>query len=178
MGLSLGPASLSAQRYTTAIGARLGEGIGLSIQQVVFPQWTIEGILTRRRKEQLTHYALLAEHHRKLLGKRLNFYLGAGIQGGNYDTELAEVLDSPFGGVAVVGLEFTVKRLNISADFQPEVNFQGGPAVLTSTSAISLRYVVFKHIKKKKDKKKGKKKGGFNWKFWEKDKKGKSKRRK
>jgi len=168
--LILCSASLSAQSYTTALGVRFGQGFGMTLQQVFAPGWTVEGILTRRKKEGLTHYTLLAEHHRKILGRRLNFYYGAGIQGGSYDPLEATIYENPFGLAGVFGLEFTIKRLNISFDFQPEYNLTGGRQEFTSDASLSLRYVLIKRIKIKKNK--------GNWKFWEKKKKGKKKGKK
>lgn len=147
------------QAYTTAVGARFGKGLGLTLSQVFAPGWTVEGILSHRRGENATHYALLAEHHRKLLGRRLNFYFGAGIQGASLDQLEPNSPDNPFGVAAIVGLDFTIRRLNISFDFQPHYNVKGGFRDFSSDSALSLRYVIIKRIKKKKKKK--------DWKFWE-----------
>lgn len=173
--------SVSAQKYTTAIGARLGKGIGLTVQQAVFPQWTVEGILAHRKGQNLTHYALMLEHHRNLLGKRLNFYLGAGFQGAILDQVIEDAYDPPKGVAGVVGLEFTIKRLNLSFDFQPEYNITGGTRAFESTSALSLRYVLVKAIKvdrkKKRERSRAKrkkqraKKDSPSWMFWKKDKK-------
>ncbi len=159
-----------SQAYTTAVGARFGKGLGLTVSQVFAPGWTLEGILSHRRGENATHYALLAEHHRKLLGRRLNFYFGAGIQGASLDQLEPNSPDNPFGIAAVVGLDFTIRRLNISFDFQPHYNLKGGFRDFTSDSALSLRYVLIKRIKKKKNK--------VNWKFWENKDKKKGKRNK
>jgi len=161
--------NLSAQSYTTALGVRFGQGMGMSLQQVFAPGWTVEGILSRRKGQGLTHYTLLAENHRKLLGRRLNFYYGAGIQGGSYDFEEGSQVEDPFGIAGVVGLEFTIRRLNFSFDFQPEYNISGGRQAFSSDASLSLRYVLIKRIKMKKKKK------GLNLKFWEKNKKGKKK---
>ncbi|NNE28732.1 MAG: hypothetical protein HKN16_03810 [Saprospiraceae bacterium] len=151
------PFSSTAQSYTTAVGVRLGTGIGLSVQQVVFPQWTLEGVLQKRAGEYSTHYALLAEHHRKLIGKRLNFYLGAGIQGGILEGRFEEPVENPIGIAGVGGLEFTLKRFNISVDFMPELNVRGGAQTFRSTTGVSVRYVLIKAPKKNKEKVKRKK---------------------
>ena len=153
---------LFAQAYTTALGVRLGKGFGMTVQQVFAPGWTVEGILSRRKRENLTHYSLLVENHRKLLGRRLNFYFGAGIQGGSYDHLTEGDPINPFGLAGIVGIDFTIRRLNISFDFQPNYNLKGGFNDFTSDSSLSLRYVIIKRIKRKK-----KKNNKVNLKFWE-----------
>jgi len=161
---------VQSQAYTTAVGVRFGKGFGMTLNQVFAPGWTMEGIISHRRTSNSTHYVLLAEHHRKLLGRRLNFYLGGGIQGASFDHLDPDSPDNPFGLAAVVGIDFTIRRLNFSFDFQPHYNLKGGFRDFSSDSALSLRYVIIKRIKRKKKK-------NINWKFWEKDDNKKKKKR-
>jgi len=169
--VSLGFLSANSQNYTTALGARFGGGLGMTLRQVVAPGWSVEGILSYKRAALSTNYALLAQHHRKLLGRRLNFYFGAGIQGASFEILEPDSPKNPFGIAGVVGLDFTIKRLNLSFDFQPHYNLKGGTRDFTSSSGLSLRYVLIKRIKPKKRNK-------GNWKFWEKDKKKSRKKKK
>lgn len=167
--LMLGAFSVEAQKYTTAIGGRLGNGIGLTVQQKLWKNTTFEGILNQRVKDDEIVFTALLERHQKLIGKRFNFYLGAGPHfGWNSDFE-TQTGQSMVGLTGIAGLEFTLGRLNLSWDFKPALNITGGTQALDPQTAISLRYVFIKHQKKKKK---------VNLKFWEKDQKKKKKKKK
>ena len=114
----LGTFGLQAQKYTTAVGGRLGSGIGLTVQQKLWKKTTFEGILNQKFKQDEIVFTALIERHQGLLGKRLNFYLGAGPHfGWNGDFEKTEKGMAGLTGIA--GLEFTLGRLNLSWDFKP-----------------------------------------------------------
>ncbi|MEM9921912.1 MAG: hypothetical protein AAF990_27655 [Bacteroidota bacterium] len=166
LGLLLFGQVLLAQKYRTAAGIRLGTEIGLTLQQHVKDKITLEGIFQTRIKTKEIKLTVLGERHYKLLGKRMNFYLGAGVhKGWNTDTEAT--FGDPAGVTGVGGIELTLNRLNLSWDFQPAVNVVGGDRLFVSQSAVSLRYVFIKPKKKK-----------INWKFWKKkDSKSKKKKR-
>ncbi|MEO1518653.1 MAG: hypothetical protein AAFV95_26805 [Bacteroidota bacterium] len=153
-----------AQKYRTAAGIRLGTEIGLSVQQLIRDKTTLEAIFQTRVKTNEIKLTLLGERHYRLLGKRMNFYVGGGVHKG-WNTRTEDDFGDPAGLTGVGGVELTLDRLNISWDFQPAVNVVGGDRVFVSQSAISLRYVFVKAKKKK-----------FNWKFWKK--KDSSKKRK
>ena len=160
--LLIGAFSLQAQKYTTAVGGRLGNGIGLTVQQKLWKKVTFEGILNQKFKQNEIIFTALLERHNKLIGKRLNIYMGAGPHfgwNGDFEKESRGVM----GITGIAGLEFTIARLNLSWDFKPAVNLTGGVQTFDPQTAISLRYVFIKAQKKK-----------INWKFWEK--KGKKKK--
>lgn len=151
-----------SQKYQTAAGARIGTDFGLTVQQKILKSSTIEGIFqTNLGGKDDVMLTFLWEQHNKLIGKRLNFYYGAGIHKGWIVNQPAESdLKDPSGVSLIAGLEMTIGRLNLSLDYKPVINVISGERFYESQSALSLRYVL---IKAKKNKK--------NWKFWEKEKK-------
>ncbi|MES2647926.1 MAG: hypothetical protein V4717_13685 [Bacteroidota bacterium] len=163
-------ASLSAQKYTTAAGIRVGSGIGLTVQQHLWDKYTLEGIAQKSLLRDGMHVAALFERHNKLFFKGLNFYIGAGPHFNYYgnqpvdDKSVTEpgYIKNAVGISAIGGFEMRFKRLVLSYDFQPGINFTGGPKVLTTQTGVSARYIL---VKAKKAKKKD------NGKFWDKFKK-------
>ncbi len=156
--------SLSAQRYRTAAGLRLGSPFGLSVQQVLWGQNTIEGILTLHPKANESALTLLFENHRKILSKRFNYYVGVGPHIGWIDNR--EGFDNPYGVTFIGGLEFAMKNTVLSWDYKPAVNLSGGRNTIYHQTGISLRFIIIKKKKKK-----------INWKFWQKRNKKKKKKR-
>ncbi|TXK52008.1 hypothetical protein FVR03_02445 [Pontibacter qinzhouensis] len=142
----MGAASVGqAQVYRTAAGIRLdGERLGLTIQQRVFEKSTIEGIFAVGTRE--VSATALYEWHRPILGRRLNYYLGAGAHVGNLKDSGA------FTGLdAILGLEYKVNGLPIliSTDIKPAFHVNHEDWVALSTG-ISIRYVILAEKKKKK----------------------------
>ncbi|MBK9272690.1 MAG: hypothetical protein IPM48_13965 [Saprospiraceae bacterium] len=138
---------VSAQRYQTAIGMRMGNDVGLSIQQKIAKYWTLEGIVTSTFQNQDLGIKLLAENHHPVLGKRFNMYFGAGPHL-KYIYDSTEHLLPGLGMIA--GLEITVGRLNASLDFQPSFQFDKSDRLFIPSTAMSIRYVLFKQKKKER----------------------------
>lgn len=129
----------AAQKYNTALGARLGGGnYGITLQQRVASRITIEGIAGLREREYSG--TVLAEYHFGILGPSLNYYFGAGGHlGHNKDTGGFSGLD------ALVGVEYKVAFLPVvlSFDFKPSLEF-GNDDYARFPTALSIRYVLFK----------------------------------
>jgi hypothetical protein len=129
----------AAQKYNTALGARLGGGnYGITLQQRVAPRVTIEGIAGLREREYSG--TVLGQYHFGILGPSLNYYVGAGGHiGHNKDTGGFSGLDG------LVGVEYKVAFLPIvlSFDFKPTLEFSGDDYARFPT-AFSIRYVLFK----------------------------------
>jgi hypothetical protein len=138
---------LVAQKYVTSLGARLGEETGLSLQQRIAKEWSIEGILLSSWRNKDLGLKVLAEKHHPILGRRLNMYYGGGIHW-NYLNDSAKIYPSGLSGI--VGLELSISRLNISWDFLPSFNIWYGDGDFTPSTAVSLRYILIKEKKKKK----------------------------
>jgi hypothetical protein len=146
------------QNYTTSLGVRIGNEVGISLQQRLFKSATLEGIVHTNFKDRATVTALL-ETHQKLIGRGLNFYVGGGIHKG-----WEEEFSNPIGVDAIIGLELTLLRINASIDYKPAFNFYGGSRIIQHQTGVSIRYVLIKakKQKKKKGKKGNKGKGLFN----------------
>jgi hypothetical protein len=138
---------LVAQKYVTSLGARLGEETGLSLQQRIAKEWSIEGILLSSWRNKDLGLKVLAEKHHPILGRRLNMYYGGGIHW-NYLNDSAKIYPSGLSGI--VGLELSISRLNISWDFLPSFNiWYGGWGFYTKHCSQSALY--FDQRKKEKE---------------------------
>jgi len=129
----------AAQKYNTALGARLGGGnYGITLQQRVAPRVTIEGIAGLREREYSG--TVLGQYHFGILGPSLNYYFGAGGHlGHNKDT-------GNFGGFdGMVGVEYKVAFLPVllSFDFKPSLEINSDDYARFPT-AFSIRYVFVK----------------------------------
>ena len=159
--LILSATGLQAQKYTTTAGVRIGSGIGLTVQQKLWGKTTFEGILNQKFDRNEIIFTGLLQQHQQLISKRFNFYMGAGPHfGWNSNFETEEGRQAFMGVTGIVGVEFTVARFNITYDFKPALNINNGYQTFDPQTALSVRYVLIKHKKKKKK---------INWKFWEQD---------
>lgn len=137
LGLWLMPSQVTAQNYRTAVGARLSNGIGLSVAQQLSRRITIEGIVMENIMAQ-REWTALAKRHFGLGKSRFNLYLGAGLHGS---------LDGTGEGIrgydAMAGAELTLLRFTVAADVKPmwDINnlaYQG------LGGSVSLRFVLFR----------------------------------
>ncbi len=163
-----------SQSYNTAIGVRLGSGAGISLQQRVANKTTLEGIVGTKFKDNAYKVTLVAKQHFPILFKRFNVYTGGGVHkgwytGGNRTTidEPANPIENPFGVTLVGGAELSLGKFNISYDFLPSFNFRGGEKAFESSTAVTVRYILWERPtqreirkKKRKKKKKGSKSSG------------------
>lgn len=128
---------LSAQRYMTAMGVRIGNSVGVSLTQRILPPVTGELIIQNDLKNS-TYLHLLGRYHRPLLTKGFNAYFGGGVHFGN---------NNELGGVAgldgIMGLELNLKRLSLSADLKPQWTSGAGNGLMLN-SAVSIRYIILK----------------------------------
>lgn len=140
---------IKGQRYTTAVGLRMGNDLGMTIQQRIAKEWTLEGIVHSRFESEDVAIHVLAEYHRPVLGRSLNMYFGVGPQL-NYRYEITEQLDA--GVSMVAGLELNLGKLNASLDIMPSYNLGKAERSFIPNSAFSIRYVLVKESKKYKRK--------------------------
>jgi hypothetical protein len=128
-----------AQKYRTAAGLRSGGGgFGLTVQQLVLPKTTLEGLAMFSTRERSA--TLLAERHFGILGPSLNYYFGAGAHVGRHKD------DGTFWGFdGIVGAEYKIAFVPIvlSLDFKPTVEFNSGDWNRFPT-AFSVRYILIK----------------------------------
>lgn len=131
-----------AQKYRTAAGFRSdGSSYGLTVQQLVLPKTTLEGLgMLSPRERSVT---LLGERHFGILGPSLNYYFGAGGHFGVHKD------DGNFWGFdGIVGAEYKIPfaRIVLSVDFKPTVEFGSGDWNRFPT-AVSVRYIILKQKK-------------------------------
>ena len=143
---------LTAQSYNTAIGLRIGEDYGATIQQRLTKKVTLQGIYYGGFTNEDVHADLLVQRHFPIFTRRTNIFIGAGV-GSHW---LYNESDETFGQQrytipAIVGFEMSFKRLNLSADITPHFVFNDKkPSSFNRIAALSLRYIL---IKKKPGKK-------------------------
>jgi len=152
-GLCLFTLNSYAQKYSTAVGLRFGNGqYGITAKQRILPTLAAEGLLTAAERE-MRGTVLLVKHF-PILGKGLNAYLGAGAHlGGLKDY-------GPIMGVdAMVGLEMKIPFLPLvaSIDFKPAYHIIHEDWFDANT-AVSVRYIIVKDKKKQRKKAREKRK--------------------
>jgi hypothetical protein len=158
----LTPLSIKAQAYGTAVGGRFADGYGITLQQQVAVGWTIEGILQSGFSKKDITLSILGEKHKGLLSRGLSFYSGAGLYHTWLESEdnATVVLKNPYGISPIVGLELTLGKLNLSADFKPNIKITGDGKSFEWRTGISARVVLAGRYFKNE-----------GWKFWKKWKK-------
>lgn len=144
---AMGFVPLSSQSYVTAIGLRMGSNFGISAQQRIFKQFTIEGIVSANPISHETTGTILAEIHNPLISRRFNFYIGGGLHNRWLDNADANRLVRR-GVTGIAGAEMTLGRVNIAWDYKPVYHLNVTDFPFESETAISLRYVFVKKIKK------------------------------
>lgn len=134
-----------AQKYRTAVGPRIeSDRFGVSLQQKLHERGTLEAIAAIGAREYSG--TALYEWHFPLLGKRFNYYVGAGGHVGNLKDY------GVFTGADVIlGIEYKVNGLPflLSADVKPAVHINHEDWINLS-SGVSVRYVILKEKKEKK----------------------------
>ena len=128
-----------AQKYRTAAGFRSGgSSYGITIQQLVLPGTTLEGLAMLAPRERSA--TLLAERHFGILGPSLNYYFGAGAHYGTHRD------DGNFWGFdGLIGAEYKIAFVPIvlSIDFKPTVEFHSSDWNRFPTG-FSVRYILLK----------------------------------
>ena len=139
-----------AQSYITAMGLRLGDNMGVTVQQRFFPRTTLEGIISSSATRQQGSATLLAQMHQPLISRRFNFYVGGGVSLA-WSTTSESGQESLFGIAAVAGGEMTLGRINIACDLQPVYHREAQENPFQTSTAVSLRYVFIKKVKSRRN---------------------------
>jgi hypothetical protein len=160
----------NAQSYTLSGGLRLGNGnnirqVGLSLQQRFAKNYTAEAILQSDFKRNTTFH-LLGKRHFPIIFRRFNVYAGGGLSLGSeqserlVNNEVTITAGNPtVGADLILGVEFTLARINFSLDYKPNLNLTGRTPWYQGQVGISARHVILKgnYFKKLKRKRKRKK---------------------
>ena len=134
-------APAAAQVYRRSAGIRLDESsFGLSLVQRIARPLTVEGIADFRKQD--VSLALLPRIHGRIIGRRLNYFIGIGAQAGLVKTGTQEI--QPFWGAGgMIGLEykFNLLPIHISYDVRPLIQLKGHPDLFGIQSAFAIRLV-------------------------------------
>jgi hypothetical protein len=116
-----GPLSIFAQSYGTALGVRVSDGFGFTLQQQVTVHTTAEVILQSGFQKKDVTLTVLGELHNSLLTRGFNFYLGGGVYHRwlEKNTNLIEQPTNPWGISPIMGLELTMGKLNFLPTLNP-----------------------------------------------------------
>jgi len=152
------------QSYGTSAGLRMGNNkshrtIGLSMQQRVLPQITVEGIIQSDFRNNTTAHALVKKHSR-IISRRFNYYYGGGIGFGVEESShripaTREIVhtygNQTINAEFIIGAEVTLLRTNLSIDYKPNVNLVGERTPwFAGQVGMSARYVVVKSKEQKR----------------------------
>ncbi|MDN5217121.1 hypothetical protein QQ020_33930 [Fulvivirgaceae bacterium BMA12] len=155
------------QSYGTTLGLRLGNDkikktVGLSMKHRVMKHVTLEGIVQTDFNHNTTFHGLI-QHHRGVLTKRFNFYVGTGLAVGTEesirkDREARQTIttygNATLGIDLIVGLEFTLLKHNFSIDYKPNFNLAGRDPWYRGQVGLSARGVLVKGSTQNKRKRK------------------------
>jgi len=148
----------NAQKYYTAAGIRIGSEIGITLQQKIVANYTLEAMVQRGFFNRQTTVTALLEQHHKLFDKGLNFYVGAGPHMGFYKTgtifKASSETHTAVGATIIGGIELKLSKLLLSFDYKPSINLVGGQQFFESQTGLSARYVLIEASKKKNKNKK------------------------
>jgi hypothetical protein len=156
-------AAAYGQKYKTAGGIRIDNGVHLTVQQYLTDGWTLEGILHTSIGSDDLGLTLLGEKHHKIIFRGTNLYTGAGFHyyGLNRNPRDQDaVVEKNVAGLSFIGgVEMSVGRINFAIDWKPELHLTGEVHPFDWNGAsLSVRYIFAKRERKKiKD-----------WKFWDK----------
>ena len=155
---------LQAQRYGTSVGLRMGNTnlsrtIGISAQQRLLENITLEGIVQSDFNTNTTLHLLL-EKHRPILSKRFNYYYGAGLSVGQEESfvknrqskEITQTYGNVTSGVDLIaGFEMTMFNTTFSVDYKPNINITGREEFFRGQVGISARMVLVKSREQNKN---------------------------
>ena len=139
--LQMAARNISAQVYRQSVGLRLDESsFGISLVQRIARPITLECIADFRQKD--LSLALVPRVHGRLIGRRLNYFIGAGGQVGLVKNTVQEI--QPFygvGGMLGVEYKFNFLPIHISYDVRPLFQLKGHPDLFGFQSALGIRIV-------------------------------------
>ena len=145
------PLLITAQSYFTAMGLRMGTEFGVTIQQKILGNLTAEGIVSSSAISNETTATALVQIHNPLISKRFNFYIGGGMH--QRWRPLSDGSRQHLRGVTgIAGAEMTLGRINIAWDYKPVYHLNATQGAFESETAVSLRYVFVRKLKRPKNK--------------------------
>ncbi|NJN33437.1 MAG: hypothetical protein HC817_03440 [Saprospiraceae bacterium] len=151
--------TVSAQGYGTAVGIRLADGIGITLQQQVARKVTVEAIVQRGLSSEDVTLSILGEHHKNLIFNGFNVYVGGGFYRTWYahDEKLIQQQRNAFGISPIIGAELKLGSFVLSTDLKPNFKLSGDGKSFDWRTGFSIRYILAGRYFKNDD-----------WKFWKK----------
>ena len=136
--------TISAQSYSTGIGARVGFFNGITVKHFVSPSNAIEGIVNFRWGGAIV--TGLYEWQQPIpSAPGLDYYLGVGAHVGFFDKtdyKWDDASSTIVGADVVAGLEYTFPTapFSLALDYKPAFNFIGDNHIWADGLALSLRF--------------------------------------
>ena len=134
--------SMSAQNYSTGIGARLGFFNGLTVKHFVSPSNALEGIVNFRWGGAIV--TGLYEWQQPIMSAPgLDYYIGVGAHVGFFEKYKWDNDQSTIVGADVIaGLEYTFPTVpfTIGVDYKPAFNLIGDNHIWFDGVALNLRF--------------------------------------
>ncbi|HVB02643.1 MAG TPA: hypothetical protein VNE41_02865 [Chitinophagaceae bacterium] len=140
--------------YQTALGVRLGDPSGITLQQYISGSSAIEGILG------LGSYWFtltgLYEYHQKFDTPGLGWYIGFGGHIGSFTNNVNYYHDGIyytsgflFGIDGILGLEYTFQEapINLSLDWKPAIELTPFTGFIPGEFGLSIRYTFGRHFR-------------------------------
>lgn len=138
--------TVKAQSYQTALGVRLGDPSGITLQHYVSPGSAVEGILGLG-SHWFTLTGLYEYHHPFAETAGLGWYIGFGGHIGGF-TNTYDYNGHPydngfiFGVDGILGLDYTFATapINLSLDWKPIINLTPYSGFYAGEFGLSVRY--------------------------------------
>ncbi|WMN10737.1 hypothetical protein QYS49_35805 [Marivirga salinae] len=138
---------LSAQKYGTAVGLRIGDArFGLSVKQRILLRFSAEAITDV--KANSFQFAVLPKYHLPITGEGFNLFFGAGMHVGSL-----KEYGATYGYDLMAGIEWKIPALPIviSADVKPayHINHEDW---FEFPASVSIHYAITRETKAKRKK--------------------------
>jgi hypothetical protein len=146
-----------AQTYQWAAGIRYGEGVDLTGQFYIRNGWTTEAIVHTSFYSKNLGATLMAQKHRKILIRNLNYYYGGGfhyyVDKDPNRRSTPALVSNVYGLTGIAGAELSLGRLNLAVDIKPELHLGGDQTYPLEWTGVSLsaRYIFAKRRRSLRD---------------------------
>jgi hypothetical protein len=145
---------LSAQKYGTAVGPRIGDArFGLSVKQRILPRFSAEAMTDLESNS--IQFAIIPKYHMPITGDGFNIFFGAGMHVGGL-----KEYGKTYGYDLMAGIEWKIPALPLvlAADVKPAYHLSH-ENWFEFPATISVHYAITRETKEKrlKDKERRKK---------------------
>ncbi|MGM0581213.1 MAG: hypothetical protein ACQETL_11070 [Bacteroidota bacterium] len=137
--------SLSAQKYGTAVGVRIGDArFGLSVKQRILPRFSAEAISDLSSNSY--QFTILPKYHLPITGEGFNLFIGAGMHVGGL-----KEYGNTYGYDLIGGIEWKIPALPLvlAADVKPAYHFNHKDW-FEFPASVSIHYAITRETKAKR----------------------------